>query len=364
MNRRKARRLGGMALLWLIAMGVIMWLLPSMELRRGYAAGYALACALAIVAIYQIHQHIVPQLRKLPLYSAVGATALLYMGAIVVSSAIGIVILVRLTTRSRAEGEADLTHFFSRGWQITLGIPFLIAVGILFLVELSRRIGPGRLISLLLGRYRNPREETRIFLLIDLCGSTPLAEMLGSVRYSTFLRDFFGDLTEPALETGGEIVEYVGDEAIVCWRSKPGRADEALRCFVLFKERLEHRASEYLKLFGFVPVFKAALHAGPVVATEVGQVRAQLVFHGDALNTASRVLGMCNELEAHLLITDSVALALSAGPRLEIESLGKVSLRGRWEQVGLYRFRREATPRPAECADMVETASLGESVSR
>lgn len=339
MNRRRARRLGGMVVLWVIAMAVILWMLP-IEFRKSYALGYALACALAIFAISKVHQYIVPQLRRMPLYAAVGATALLYMGAIVVSSAIGIVVLVRLTTRSASEGEQDLVKFFARGWETTLALPFLIALGILFLTELSRRIGPGRLLSLLLGRYRNPREETRIFLLIDLKGSTSLAESLGSIRYSTLLRDFFDDLTEPVLETGGEIVEYVGDEAIVSWRFRPERAADALQCYLSFKKRIEERSEEYRQKFGVVPEFKAALHAGPVVATEVGQIKAQVVLHGDALNTAARVLAQCNELDAKLLVTDSVAQHLPAG-RSRIVNLGPVPLRGKWEAVGLARVEIE-----------------------
>ena len=328
-------------LVWIIAMAVIFWLLPE-EFRRSYALGYAIACALAVFAISKVHQHILPQLRRMPLYVAVGVTSILYMGAIVVSSAIGIFVLLKLTAKTPRQSEIRFVHFFNQGWEFTLGVPFLIALGILFLTELSRRIGPGRLMSLLLGRYRNPREETRIFLLIDLCGSTPLAESLGSVQYSTFLRDFFDDLTEPVIDTGGEIVEYVGDEAIVSWRRRSGRADDALRCFWLFKKRLENRSDSYIQRFGVAPEFKAALHAGPVVATEVGQLKAQVVLHGDALNTASRVLAECNQLEAQLLVTDSVAGELRPIPELPLEHLGRVSLRGKWEQVGLLRFGREA----------------------
>ncbi|MFI5385917.1 MAG: adenylate/guanylate cyclase domain-containing protein [Fimbriimonadales bacterium] len=337
MNRRKARRIAGLVAVWVIAMAVILWLLPG-EFRRSYALGYALACALAIYAISKVHQYVLPQLRRMPLYVAVGVTALLYMGTIVVSSALGIVILVGFATGSRADVEQVFVHFFSRGWEVTLGVPFLIALGILFLVELSRRIGPGRLVSLLLGRYRNPREETRLFLLIDVCGSTTLAESLGSVLYSTLLRDFFDDLTEPVLETGGEIVEYVGDEAIVSWRFRPERAGEALRCYLLFRKRIQDRSSEYKKQFGVLPKFKAALHAGPVVATEVGQLKTQVVLHGDALNTASRVLAQCNELEAELLVTESVAPYLAPVEGFRIVDLGRVSLRGKWEAVGLSRL--------------------------
>ena len=333
--------------LWIAAMAVILPILPP-DVRKGYALGYALASALAIWAISSIHVHLLPQLRRLPFYAAIGATAILYLGAIVLSSALGIVIMVGFATGSWKDVKHLFVEFFAgdratRGsyheqWIITLVIPFFATLILLFLVEVSRRIGPKRLLNLFLGKYRNQQEETRIFLLIDLCGSTPLAERLGAVKYSLFIRDFFDDLTEPALETSGEIVEYVGDEAIVTWRLKPGRCDEALKCYLLFKNRIESRRDYYLKEHGATPIFKAALHAGPVVATEVGQVKSQVVYHGDALNTASRVLGECNRFEAQLLVTDPVAGHLSAVSGYALRDLGALALRGKLKPLKLTKL--------------------------
>src|SRR5579862_5696059 len=118
MTRRKARRFGGLVLLWAIAMAVIFFVLPH-EVRRGYTLGYAIACALAILAISQIHQHVLPQLRRAPFYVAVSVTALLYMGAIVVSSAVGITILAVFATGSLSEAKQDLAHFFAGGETLT-----------------------------------------------------------------------------------------------------------------------------------------------------------------------------------------------------------------------------------------------------
>ncbi|HWA82297.1 MAG TPA: adenylate/guanylate cyclase domain-containing protein [Fimbriimonadaceae bacterium] len=345
MTRRKLRRLGGLVAIWLSAMGAILRLLPNeLEVRRGYVLGYGLACALAIAALSQVHRHLLPQIRRMPFYVIVGVTSLLYMGAIVISSAVGIGIMVGSATRSLGAVRQALVPFFARGWEVTLLAPFLVALAILFTVELARRIGPRRIVSLMLGRYRNPVEESRLFLLVDLRGSTTLAERLGTVEYSAFLREFFEDLTEPVLDTGGDVVEYVGDEAVVSWpfRNRPGlRARNAmagLTCFLRFRARISGRTGQYIQRFGLVPEFKGALHAGPVVATEVGQLKTQLVFHGDALNTSARILAECNGYKADLLISETVLPYLGETPGVPIEDLGKVSLRGKVEPVGLGRI--------------------------
>jgi adenylate cyclase len=41
-----------------------------------------------------------------------------------------------------------------------------------FINQVNKKYGPGILIPLLLGRYRNPKEEDRIFLFMDLKSST------------------------------------------------------------------------------------------------------------------------------------------------------------------------------------------------
>ena len=50
-------------------------------------------------------------------------------------------------------------------------------------VELRRLIGPGVFGAVLVGRYRYPRAERRLFLLLDVVGSTGLAERLGPERF-------------------------------------------------------------------------------------------------------------------------------------------------------------------------------------
>lgn len=346
-----------MVVIWVIAMIAIVRLLPNeLEVRRAYIFGYALACALAIGALSQVHRHVLPQIRRMPFYVVVGVTSLLYMGAIVVSSALGIGIMVGFSTRSWEAVKRALVPFFAMGWEKTLLIPFGVALAILFTVELARRLGPGRILRLMLGSYRNPVEEMRLFLLIDLRGSTSLAEHLGTVAYSALLREFFEDLTEPVLDSGGEVVEFVGDEAVISWPF-PNRANArvrnglaGMRCFLSFHRRISDRTAFYIKAFGVVPQFKGALHAGPVVATEVGQLKTQLVFHGDALNTVSRVLAECNHFQADLLISATVLPFLGSASDVTIEDLGRVSLRGKVEPIGLGRLQ----VRPVLDAELAE----------
>ncbi|MEM1321079.1 MAG: hypothetical protein AAGG75_12570 [Bacteroidota bacterium] len=59
------------------------------------------------------------------------------------------------------------------------------------LVIITDKFGRGVFLKLLIGRYKNPKEEWRIFMFLDLKSSTALAEQLGHFKYSQLIQDCF-----------------------------------------------------------------------------------------------------------------------------------------------------------------------------
>lgn len=211
-----------------------------------------------------------------------------------------------------------------------------VAVGI-FLVSgmrvLNRKLGPGVLANLLLGRYHDPRRETRTFLFLDMKGSTTHAERLGELEFSALVRDFMNDLTDPLLATRAEVSHYIGDEAVITWPPRTERTGErAVELVGRFRDRLVARRVHYETRYGVVPGFKAGGHAGAVVATEVGDLKSEIVFHGDVLNVAARVQGLSAETGFDLLLTDAVD-APSGGV-----ALGERTVKGRTAPVSLVGY--------------------------
>ncbi|MDH3741528.1 MAG: hypothetical protein OER56_08025, partial [Hyphomicrobiales bacterium] len=150
-------------------------------------------------------------------------------------------------------GKFVLILGFGPGWSLYLYI-LAIATLILVAVQIAQVIGPRILGNMLIGRYHNPIEENRIFLFIDLIGSTALARQLGDLGTQRLLTRFFFDMGAPVAEHGGEIHAYVGDEAIITWRLKKG-VDEGrcVRCFFAVRDRLKANAETYEKMFGVAP---------------------------------------------------------------------------------------------------------------
>ncbi|MCO5297034.1 MAG: adenylate/guanylate cyclase domain-containing protein [Fimbriimonadaceae bacterium] len=220
---------------------------------------------------------------------------------------------------------------------------FVFAVTIGGIYQISRKMGPGVLWNWVTGRYHEPSEEPRFFMFLDLKDSTTLAEQLGNKKFSALVRDFFEDLTDPVVKTRGEVSHFIGDEAVLTWRMDRGAARaNAARCFFLMRDALEARRAHYLRCYGHFPGFKAGLHCGPVVATEVGEIKSEIVFHGDVLNTTARITGVCAALGEDFLASDAARLALAPQETLAFECLGPQMFKGKSESVVIHAVRVRA----------------------
>ena len=165
-----------------------------------------------------------------------------------------------------------------------------------FILDLNSLLGQNVLINFITGRYYAPRVESRVFLLIDMVGSTGLAERLGPLAFHRLVNRFVDDLTQPIVAARGEIHRYVGDELIATWKLEEeitdGRCIAA--CFGAI-DRLARRASDYRREFGAAVAVRAGLHCGPVVTGEMGSVKREIVFLGDTVNTAARIQELCRQ---------------------------------------------------------------------
>ncbi|MEI8133684.1 MAG: adenylate/guanylate cyclase domain-containing protein [bacterium] len=181
-----------------------------------------------------------------------------------------------------------------------LSLSFLINL----IRQMSRILGQNVLLNIIVGKYSTPIEEERIFMFLDLDASTTLAERLGNIQYHELLDEYVYDLTKPILDWGGEIYQYVGDEIVVTWKTAPGKHTmKPIECFFAISKLMERLAPTYREKYGFVPSFKAGFHCGIVVTGEIGDVKKEIVFQGDVVNTASRIKETCSSLGAKILIS-------------------------------------------------------------
>jgi adenylate cyclase len=145
------------------------------------------------------------------------------------------------------------------------------------------------------------------------------------------------------LEYRTEVYQYVGDEAVLSWEAGIGLDHlNCLRAFFLFRDQLQKRAQHYERLYGFVPEFKAGGNIGEVTGVEVGEIKREIAFHGDVLNTAARTQALCNQYGEELLISEYLHKALPPSPDFTFHLMGNMLLRGRQQPLDVYAVRRSS----------------------
>lgn len=180
-------------------------------------------------------------------------------------------------------------------------------------------------------------------MFLDLKASTTIAEKLGHERYHKFLNDFFYDITPAIIESKGEIYQYVGDEVVVTWKKARGlREANCIKCFFLVVAAIASASDRYEKSYGLVPSFKAGYHYGPVIAGLIGDIKRDIVFHGDTVNTAARIRSECTIVHRDLLLSDHLLNQLHISDFLTPESMGKIKLRGKEEEIELFSIKEAA----------------------
>jgi len=217
---------------------------------------------------------------------------------------------------------------------LTIGASLATTLIFVITLQVAGLLGRRTFRNLMLGRYRNPRAERRFFLFVDVIGSTAIAERLGALQAHRFLAAVFSATAEPIAATRGEIYQYIGDEIVVTWTEQDGKPGaRALRCYFLMEAALLEARETFRAQFGAEPGLRAALHLGEVIAGEVGEQRRAIVFHGDVMNTASRLEQVTRELGCRFIASADAVQAVDAKEEFQLKDLGALNLRGRKEPI-------------------------------
>ena len=217
---------------------------------------------------------------------------------------------------------------------------FFIVVMTIFFLDVSEKYGAGILRGLLLGKYHKPGQEERVFMFLDLKGSTAMAEEIGDEKYFAMLRYFYGVANEAIINTHGEIYQYVGDEIVISWNKGEGiRNANCLRCFTAIQQTVKKHSSIFMGKFGVVPGFKAGIHVGIVTTGAIGTIKKDIVYSGDVLNTTARIVAMCNQYKEELIISDIMYNEVKGVKDYRFHFIDNVILRGKKLEMGLWGVR-------------------------
>ncbi|WP_271784264.1 adenylate/guanylate cyclase domain-containing protein [Aquimarina algiphila] len=227
-------------------------------------------------------------------------------------------------------------------WAIIIYL-VLVSFVFSFITIAVEKFGKGVFLKMLLGKYKNPQEEKRIFMFLDLKDSITIAENLGHYAYSQFIQDCFYDLNDVVPKYDAEIYQYVGDEAVLCWPYRKGISQQkCIGIFFSFKNNLDEKKEYYLNKYGVSPEFKAGLHGGQIMVSEVGTVKKELAYHGDVINISARIQSQCNTYNEFFLISSELLSDIQIEEEFSVKEIGALKLKGKNELVDICAIQQMA----------------------
>lgn len=206
----------------------------------------------------------------------------------------------------------------------------IISAGVMLFMEMERMVGSRTFRRFLTGRYIHPRRERIIVMFMDLADSTSWTEKLGDERYYAMLNETFERMTVPVLRSDAEILKYIGDEVIFTWTVPRGARDA--RCLDLyfdFHEAIARDAAHYQRTYGMVPRFRAGIHCGEVITSQVGTIKRTIDHSGDAMNTCARMVGAAKALNTGMVVSEELLAAVPDTARFTLGPSTAVELRGK-----------------------------------
>jgi len=310
---------------------------------NGLTIGFVIGLAISVAELWYFQRHG----RRLRFSVYLTVQTLFYIAVINVSL-IGVMtfhmVLFHDNTFPQAFQSYEVQRYLQSNESFKVNAYALIVIfSMNFLRQINRMLGQNALLNFITGKYHKPVEEERVFMFLDLKDSTGIAERLGHKRYHQFLDDFFFDITPSIVESRGEIYQYVGDEVVVTWTRQRGlHRAECISCYFRIAAAIARVSDRYERRYGFIPTFKAGYHYGQVTTGLIGDIKRDIVFHGDTVNTASRIRSECSVVNRDLLLSQDLLQHLSISSYLTPESMGKIRLRGKEEEVELFSIREAA----------------------
>ncbi|HVJ42807.1 MAG TPA: adenylate/guanylate cyclase domain-containing protein [Dongiaceae bacterium] len=286
------------------------------------------------------------RLRRLPSLAYILASELILAGLVLAGTVIG----GSVAWAAGLLGKASWIEAVSMRLDATVYSLIIIACFV-FVARMRDLLGADVFRNLLLGRYHRPAQEERLFLFIDIAGSTAYAESHGDLRAQEYLGAIFAAFADPVRRHRGVIDDYIGDLAIISWPLRQGAQQaRCLLCLVDVYRQFADDAPAWRKDFGQVPSFRAALHGGPIVTAEIGVDRHKIAYFGDVVNTTARLEALSRSLNEPALISDELLTRLPPlPPSIGIRPLGQHAIRGRDQSLAIsaldIAIATEAAPR-------------------
>jgi len=231
----------------------------------------------------------------------------------------------------------EFQNYLSNYYHLVLIFCFLVIALCVFTLQMARKLGFSNLVAFITGKYRSPRKQNRIFMFISLGGIDEIIRRTGNMALHNFINDFIHDMSDTIRIHRGTLTQYMEDEIVITWRFKTGIENaNCIRTYFHLCHEIVGHFEEYYSKYGLLPKPKCAIHAGSVIKAEIGEIKSEISFFGDVINTTSRILHEGVKRGIDILVSQSVMDVVELPRYFKTQARGSFTARGKKNSIQLF----------------------------
>lgn len=229
----------------------------------------------------------------------------------------------------------------SQDFTIANAYSLALITAVNFTMQMNRKMGPGVIPGFITGKYYQPKNVNIIIMFLKIRHGKKLIDSYGRLHFHRYINDLIFEITDIIINRKGEIYEYVDEEIVLIWKSDTGFENaNCVRTYFELKDKASSRKAYFYEKYHVIPEFFASLHCGKVIRGEIGELKSAIKYHGDAMNTASRILGLTTEANDFLASSD-ILQKLTMPIIYDAASFGKFDLKGKVNKIELFTIREK-----------------------
>jgi len=182
--------------------------------------------------------------------------------------------------------------------------------------------------------------KTVAILFCDIRNFTQFSERHNPAQIVSRLNEYFEAMVEAIQMHGGTVDKFIGDAIMAVFGGVldlPNPAESAVLAAISMRDRIVMLQNQWQASGEDVLDNGIGIHFGSVLQGTLGpKKRKDFTVIGDAVNTASRIEGLCKEFSSAALFSDSVFDQLPQDLRSKVRFMGKAKVKGKQDEIKIY----------------------------